>query len=175
VVGVFPPQNEWGPEPELGYMLASAFHGHGLATEAVRAVLADAFGRLRLERIVAIVDVPNVGSIRVLEKADFDLDREYLGDVDGEPEAARTQPRVQPVEHDAGLHGDHPLPGIERHDPVEMLAVVDHQCGADGLAALRTAGTARQKRDARLRTQCHRRQDVVVARRHQYAFVPIRR
>lgn len=84
VVGVFAPQNEWGPEPELGYMLASAFHGRGLATEAVRAVLADAFARLRLERIVAIVDVPNVGSIRVLEKAGFELDREYLGD-DGHP------------------------------------------------------------------------------------------
>jgi len=84
VIGIFPPENEWGPEPEAGYMLASAFHGRGLATEAVLAVLGDAFGRLGLARIVAIVDLPNVGSIRVLEKAGFTLDREYVGE-DGYP------------------------------------------------------------------------------------------
>lgn len=84
VLGVFPPENEWGPEPEVGYMLASRFHGRGLATEAVRAALGDAFGRLGLARVVAIVDVPNTGSIRVLEKTGFALDREYLGD-DGHP------------------------------------------------------------------------------------------
>jgi RimJ/RimL family protein N-acetyltransferase len=83
-IGIFPPENEWGPEPEVGYMLASRFHGRGLATEAVRAALGDAFGRLGLARIVAIVDEPNGGSIRVLEKAGFTLDREYAGD-DGHP------------------------------------------------------------------------------------------
>ena len=33
--GVFPPENEWGPEPEVGCLLASRHHGRGLATEAL--------------------------------------------------------------------------------------------------------------------------------------------
>jgi RimJ/RimL family protein N-acetyltransferase len=65
-------------------MLASRFHGQGLATEALRAVVADAFRRLALERVVAIVDEPNVGSIRVLEKVGFALERSYAGG-DGQP------------------------------------------------------------------------------------------
>lgn len=45
-IGVFPAENEWGPEPEVGYLLASRFHGRGLATEALAAVVADATERL---------------------------------------------------------------------------------------------------------------------------------
>lgn len=84
VAGILPPEHDEGPEPELGYLLASAFHGRGLATEAVRAIVADAFERLSLARLCAVVDVPNVASIRVLEKLGFALDREYVGG-DGHP------------------------------------------------------------------------------------------
>jgi ribosomal-protein-alanine N-acetyltransferase len=84
VAGILPPDSDIGPEPELGYMLASAFHGRGLATEAVTGLLGDAFERLGLERVAAVVDAPNVASIRVLEKAGFRLDGEYVGG-DGHP------------------------------------------------------------------------------------------
>ncbi len=79
VAGIFPPENEWGPEPEVGYMLASRHHGRGLATEAVRAVLGDATRRLGIAVLVAIVDEPNVASIRVLEKCGFAFERRYPG------------------------------------------------------------------------------------------------
>ena len=46
--GLFPPQNEWGPEPEVGCLLASRHHGRGLATEALSAVIADATERLAI-------------------------------------------------------------------------------------------------------------------------------
>jgi RimJ/RimL family protein N-acetyltransferase len=84
VAGVFPPENEWGPEPEVGYMLASRHHGRGLATEAVQAVVADATERLGIPVLVAIVDEPNAASIRVLEKCGFALERSYAGS-DGHP------------------------------------------------------------------------------------------
>jgi RimJ/RimL family protein N-acetyltransferase len=84
VIGVFPPENEWGPEPETGYMLASRHHGLGLATEALAAVIDDARERLAITVLVAIVDEPNAASIRVLEKCGFVVDRRYLGD-DGRP------------------------------------------------------------------------------------------
>jgi RimJ/RimL family protein N-acetyltransferase len=84
VFGVFPPENEWGPEPEVGYMLASAFHGRGLATEALAAVVADATGRLGVTVLVAIADEPNLASIRVLEKCGFVLERQYTAS-DGHP------------------------------------------------------------------------------------------
>jgi RimJ/RimL family protein N-acetyltransferase len=55
-------------EPELLYSLAPACFGRGLATEAAHAVLDDAFGRLALPRVRARADVPNLASVRVMER-----------------------------------------------------------------------------------------------------------
>lgn len=84
VIGVFPPENEWGPEPEVGYLLASRHHGRGLATEALAAVVAEATDRRGIPTLVGIVDEPNVASIRVLEKCGFGFERPYTGG-DGHP------------------------------------------------------------------------------------------
>ncbi len=84
VIGVFPPENEWGPEPEVGYLLASRHHGRGLATEALTAVVAEATDRRHIPSLVGIVDEPNVASIRVLEKCGFVFERPYTGS-DGHP------------------------------------------------------------------------------------------
>lgn len=73
-----------GPEPDLGYMLASRYQGLGLATEAGRVVVADAFARYGLERMAAIVDEPNTGSRRVLEKLGFRQVLRWVGE-DGMP------------------------------------------------------------------------------------------
>ena len=63
--------------PELGsihYVLARAAWGHGLATEAVRAVLAWAFGALpSLRAVQTTAAAANTGSRRVLEKCGFRL------------------------------------------------------------------------------------------------------
>src|SRR5262245_37249499 len=55
-------------EPELIYSLAPACWGRGLASEASRAVLADAFGRLGFARVLARTDVPNRASVAVMER-----------------------------------------------------------------------------------------------------------
>jgi RimJ/RimL family protein N-acetyltransferase len=84
VAGVFPSENEWGPEPEVGCLLTSRHHGRGLATEGLGAVVTDAMERLGIPVLVAIVDTPNVASIRLVEKCGFVLERSYSGP-DGHP------------------------------------------------------------------------------------------
>jgi RimJ/RimL family protein N-acetyltransferase len=53
---------------ELGFRLYPEFWGRGLATEGARALVGLAFGRLRLDRVVATTMADNTGSWRVLEK-----------------------------------------------------------------------------------------------------------
>ncbi|HEV8714741.1 MAG TPA: GNAT family N-acetyltransferase [Candidatus Binatia bacterium] len=56
------------PEVELLYGIAPSVWGQGLATEAARAVLRYGLEELRLVRITAGADVPNVASLRILAK-----------------------------------------------------------------------------------------------------------
>jgi RimJ/RimL family protein N-acetyltransferase len=65
-------------EPELLYSLAREQWGRGLATEAARAVVDDAFVRLGFGRVVARADVPNRDSQRVMQR----LGMVYAGEED---------------------------------------------------------------------------------------------
>lgn len=56
---------------ELGYTLAHAAWGRGLATEAAQLCVDAALGPLELSPLVALTDVENPGSARVLEKLGF--------------------------------------------------------------------------------------------------------
>jgi len=53
---------------ELGWALASAHWGNGLATEAARAVRVWAFAERGVERLISLIDPRNVRSIRVADK-----------------------------------------------------------------------------------------------------------
>ena len=67
-----------GAEPELIYSLARASWGRGLASEASRAVIADAFARLGFARVLARTDPPNRASLEVMKR----LGMQYLGERD---------------------------------------------------------------------------------------------
>lgn len=56
---------------ELGYRMAESACGKGHASEAVRLVLAKAFGELGLARVEAVARVGNEGSIKVLLRNGF--------------------------------------------------------------------------------------------------------
>jgi RimJ/RimL family protein N-acetyltransferase len=56
---------------QVGYTIAPAHWSAGLATEAVRALVAYAIPAFGLHRIHATVDPRNLASVRVLEKAAF--------------------------------------------------------------------------------------------------------
>ena len=64
--------------PELQYMIAGDAHGRGYATEIAAEVLRHADEELDLKSVIATVDIPNKGSIRVLEKLGF----EHEGQID---------------------------------------------------------------------------------------------
>jgi RimJ/RimL family protein N-acetyltransferase len=55
-------------EIEIGWWLAHAWWGQGLATEAARAALRDGFVRVGLTRIVAIAQPANTASIGIMRK-----------------------------------------------------------------------------------------------------------
>lgn len=65
----------------VGYSIDENYVGKGIATEAVRLVVAFGFEQLRLHRLEAYVSPRNLGSIRVLQKSGFQnegLLREFL-------------------------------------------------------------------------------------------------
>jgi len=72
----------WGEgfEPEIGWWLARHCWGRGLATEAARAALRDAFERVRLPRVVSVAAPGNTASIRIMEKLGLQFECEFEND-----------------------------------------------------------------------------------------------
>jgi len=58
-------------EIELGYLFARSFWGNGFATEAASGCLKYGFERLKFSETIAITDLENLASQRVLEKIGF--------------------------------------------------------------------------------------------------------
>ena len=61
-------REESGQQAEIGFTLARAFHGQGLACEAARRVLDYAFDELDLHRVIAVTDCENASSVALLER-----------------------------------------------------------------------------------------------------------
>jgi RimJ/RimL family protein N-acetyltransferase len=62
-------RSEEHEQGEVGYVFSPAYHGRGLATEAVGALLRLGFEGLGLHRITGRLDARNTPSARVLERA----------------------------------------------------------------------------------------------------------
>ncbi len=65
-------------EVDLGYRFMREYWGKGIATEAAKASVDLGFTKLGLDRIIAMVLPENTGSIRVLEKLQFQFEKELL-------------------------------------------------------------------------------------------------
>jgi RimJ/RimL family protein N-acetyltransferase len=63
-----------GPKAEVGYVLARAFWGQGLMTEALRRVLEWTRTQPEIYRVWAVCDVDNTASARVLKKAGMEYE-----------------------------------------------------------------------------------------------------
>jgi RimJ/RimL family protein N-acetyltransferase len=103
-------------EAQLGYIFDPGYGGHGYATEAVTAMVAHAFDRLGVRRIIAGCFADNLASVRILEKIGMRREQHGVGDswhaelgwVDGytyallaetwRHEAAETSPRSVPAD-----------------------------------------------------------------------------
>lgn len=76
------PDAESRYEVELAYLLAKPFWGRGLGTEAARSVVDHGFERLRVPRIIGLIDPGNEASRRVAANAGLTIDGEV--ELDGE-------------------------------------------------------------------------------------------
>jgi len=56
---------------EIGYWLGESYWNKGIATEALRAVTAEAFARFEITRLYAVPFADHAASVRVLEKASY--------------------------------------------------------------------------------------------------------
>jgi RimJ/RimL family protein N-acetyltransferase len=73
-IGLEPQADVARRSAEIGYWLGEAYWGRGIATEAVRAVTDYGFAHGDLVRIYATVFEWNRASMRVLEKAGYQLE-----------------------------------------------------------------------------------------------------
>jgi RimJ/RimL family protein N-acetyltransferase len=64
--------------PELGFALASRFHGQGYATEAVRAALSWADASLAAKTTVCLINIDNAASLHVVEKCGYQVTERSL-------------------------------------------------------------------------------------------------
>lgn len=64
-------------EVEVAYLLAQAYWGQGLATEAARAIADYAFETLGLSRLIAFIEPGNAASAKVATKIGLTFEREY--------------------------------------------------------------------------------------------------
>jgi len=67
-------------EVDLGYRFMKEYWGKGIATESARACVKLGFESLGLNKMIAMVLPENKGSIRVLEKINFQYEKEIIED-----------------------------------------------------------------------------------------------
>ena len=68
-------------QAEIGYTLARAYQGKGMAAEAVSRVLDYAFKTLELHRVIAITDCENAASIALLERLGLRREGHFIQNV----------------------------------------------------------------------------------------------
>jgi RimJ/RimL family protein N-acetyltransferase len=68
-------------QAEIGYTLARAYQGKGIASEAVSRVLDYAFRTLGLHRVIAITDCENAASITLLERLGLRREGHFIQNV----------------------------------------------------------------------------------------------
>jgi [ribosomal protein S5]-alanine N-acetyltransferase len=76
-IGVFmlKPSSRYGRQIELGYSFLKSFWGKGFATESVDGALHYAFENLGLLQVIAIAQIENIASQKVLQKSGFVLSK----------------------------------------------------------------------------------------------------
>ena len=76
--GLLPWTLDGQDEVEVAYMIAKAYWGRGLASEAARAIRDYAFGQLGLTRLVSFIDPANAASAGVARSMGMTLEREAV-------------------------------------------------------------------------------------------------
>ena len=74
--GLLPWTIDQREEVEVAYLLAKEFWGQGLGTEAAQAIADYAFSRLRLTRLICLIEPDNLASIKVARKIGMAFEKE---------------------------------------------------------------------------------------------------
>jgi ribosomal-protein-alanine N-acetyltransferase len=74
--GLLPWNIDGQPEVEVAFLLARAYWGQGLATEAARGIVRYGFEELHLTRLICLIEQDNLASIRVAEKIGMAFEKE---------------------------------------------------------------------------------------------------
>jgi len=74
--GLLPWTIEENPEVEVAYLLARAYWGQGLGTEAAQAILEYGFRQLSVPRLICLIDPENEASVKVATKIGMSYERE---------------------------------------------------------------------------------------------------
>jgi ribosomal-protein-alanine N-acetyltransferase len=78
--GLLPWTIEQRSEVEVAYLLAQAYWGQGLATEAAQGIVRYAFEQLQLSRLICLIDAENRASQRVATKIGMAFEKEVHDD-----------------------------------------------------------------------------------------------
>jgi ribosomal-protein-alanine N-acetyltransferase len=68
-------------EVEIAYMIAKEYWGQGLGTEAALGIRDYAFEKLKLSRLICLIDRDNQASIRVATKAGMSFEKEGIDNI----------------------------------------------------------------------------------------------
>jgi len=74
--GLLPWTIEQRPEVEVAYLLAKAYWGQGLGTEAAQAIVHYAFEQLKLSRLICMMYPDNQASVKVARNIGMTLEKE---------------------------------------------------------------------------------------------------
>ena len=74
VIGAYTQAFEYAHSAEVGYWIAKPYWRKGIATEALQVFTADIFNQTSISRLFNPVSAPNIASMRVLEKAGYQLE-----------------------------------------------------------------------------------------------------
>jgi len=74
--GLLPSTIDGQDEVEVAYLISKAYWGQGLGTEAAQAILDYGFEKLRLPRLICLIDKDNLASRKVAEKIGMTFEKE---------------------------------------------------------------------------------------------------
>jgi len=79
--GLLPWTIDGRDEVEVAYMIAKAYWGQGLGTEAAQAILAYGFKKLGLTRLICLIDRGNKASISVAENIGMSFEKDGIDEL----------------------------------------------------------------------------------------------
>ena len=182
VVALYPPQYPWPAGLDFGRLatrdsvdalhqgaIASRRTGHvAHRTEAIgRAIGQPGIDGLDVVHHVAVAYRTRTAGIVAGHATERCLRRGRY--IDGKPQPVRSEQGVEVVQHQPRFDQGQPRLRVDLDHTAEMLGRIDHQRGADGLAALRGAAAAGQNRNPGLASDLQRHLHIVFGLRHHHA------